>query len=106
MGLCRNGDVLKKRKRRKISVIPKSKNSREEMFSKCVLFLPIESELDLKDELLEERYWQVNGGKQALEVEINEKKVFPMKIFKYTKVDQLDELLAALDCSSEIEAVE
>ena len=101
--LCRNGDVLKKRKRRKILVTPKSKNRREEMFRKCVLFLPIESELDLRYDLLEEKYGQVNMKELALVVEVNEKKVFPMKVFKYTDVSQLDDLLVALDHLSDNE---
>ena len=104
--LCRNGDVLKKRKRRKILVTPKSKNRREEIFRKCVLFLPIESELDLRNGLLEEKYGQVNMNELALDVEINEKKVFPMKIFKYSDVSQLDDLLVALDHLSDNEAGE
>ena len=85
---------------------PKSKNRREEMFQKCVLFLPIESELDLRNGLLEEKYGQVNMNELALDVEINEKKVFPMKIIKYSNVSQLDDLLVALDHLSDNEAGE
>ena len=85
---------------------PKSKNRREEIFRKCVLFLPIESELDLRNGLLEEKYGQVNMNELALDVEINEKKVFPMKIFKYSDVSQLDDLLVALDHLSDNEAGE
>ena len=82
---------------------PKSKNRREEMFQKCVLFLPIESELDLRYDLLEEKYGQVNMKELALVVEVNEKKVFPMKVFKYTDVSQVDDLLVALDHLSDNE---
>ena len=73
------------------------------MFRKCVLFLPIESELDLRYDLLEEKYGQVNMKELALVVEVNEKKIFPMKVFKYTDVSQLDDLLVALDHLSDNE---
>ena len=46
--LCHNGDVLKKRKRKKILILPNFLSDYNRIYSKCLLYLPIESELELK----------------------------------------------------------
>ena len=99
--LCRNGDVLCKRKKRKVIIVPTTKTGREVMYAKSLLFLPIRSELELKGTGCEDLYKEVNREEQALQVEINERKMFPKRIMKMTRVDQLDDLLDALDALGE-----
>ena len=100
--LCKNGDVLKKRQERKILHLPDIEDSRDLMYSKCLLYLPIKSEDELKGCRLSEIFKQVNTtGVPAFQVELNEKKAFPKKPLKLTEVDLLDELLAALDAYSD-----
>ena len=102
--LCNSGDVLKKRRERKILLVPESNTSRELMFCKCMLFLPIRSEDALLGDKLEKMYNNINTtGIPALEVELNEKKVMPMKIMKLTEIDLLDDLLEALNSDLEEE---
>ena len=95
--LCTNGDVLKKRRKKKILVVPSAKTKREEMFLKSLLFLPIQSEQELHGHGCIERFEEVKRDEQALVVELNEKKMFPKKMFDLTGVDLLDDLLNALD---------
>ena len=80
--LCTNGDVMKKRSKRKIIVVPKPKSKYEEMYSKCLMFLPIKSEEELLDYNLKEKFEQLNKEETGRVVEINEKKMFPMKVLK------------------------
>ena len=99
--LCTNGDVLYKRKRRKIIIVPDHKSEREFVYAKSLLFLPIRSESELDGTGCEDRFKEVNREEQALQVELNERKMFPKRIMEMTKVDQLDDLLEALDALSE-----
>ena len=102
--LCNNGDVLKKRKERKILIVPQTNTLREFMFCKCMLFLPIQSEDALQADNLVTAYNTINTvGIPALEVELHEKKVMPMKIMKLTEIDLLDDLLVALNSEMEEE---
>ena len=95
--LCKNGDVLKKRKKKKVIILPTTNTEREKMYSKSLLFLPIQTELELQGPACRDRFQEVNRDEQALIVELNERKMFPKKIFELTKVDLLDDLLEALD---------
>ena len=102
--LCNNGDVLKKRQQRKILRLPELNDSRDQMYSKCLLYLPIRSEDELRGCRLAERFKEINTiGIPAFQVELNEKKAFPKKPLKLTEIDLLDDLLDALvsdqDCS-------
>ena len=74
------------------------------MYSKCLLYLPIRSEDELRGCRLAERFKEINTiGIPAFQVELNEKKAFPKKPLKLTEIDLLDDLLDALvsdqDCS-------
>lgn len=102
--LCTNGDVLQKRKKRKVLSVPITKTVREFRYSKSLLFLPIRSELELNGMGCDDRFLEVDGDKHALKVEINERKMFQKRIVKLTRVDQLDALLEALDELSDEEA--
>ena len=95
--LCTNGDVLVKRKKRKVLSVPITKNVREFRYSKSLLYLPIRSELELNGMGCDDRFLEVDGDQQALKVEMNERKMFQKRIVKLTRVDQLDALLEALD---------
>ena len=99
--LCTNGDVLIKRKKRKVLSVPNPKTLREFRYSKSLLFLPIRSELELNGMGCDERFLEIDRDQQALKVEINERKMFPNRIIKLTRVDQLDALLEALDALSD-----
>ena len=94
--LCTNGDVLLKRKKRKVIIVPIPKTERDFKYSKSLLFLPIRSESELNGTGCEDRFKEVDGDQGALIVELNERKMFPKRILKMTRVDQLDELLDAL----------
>ena len=96
--LCNNGDVLKKRREKKILRLPDLNDSRGQMYSKCLLYLPIRSEDELRGSRLAERFKEINTiGIPAFQVELNEKKAFPKKPLKLTVIDLLDDLLNALD---------
>ena len=95
--LCTNGDVLMKRKKRKLLSVPSTKTVREFRYSKSLLFLPIRSELELKGKGCDDRFLEMDRDQQELKVEINERKMFPKRIIKPTKVDPIDALLEALD---------
>ena len=95
--LCTNGDVLIKRRKRKVLSVPIPKSVREFRYSKSLLFLPIRSELELNGMGCDDRFMEVDRDQQALKVEINERKMFQKRIIKLTRVDQLDALLEALD---------
>ena len=74
--LCRTGQVLKKRKRMKVMILPELNSDYEKMYSKCLLFLPLKSESELIDDPRKkyEEYEDV--------INRNEKKMFPKKILK------------------------
>ena len=95
--LCTNGDVLKKRKKRKIVIIPSTKTKREEMYLKSLLYLPIRSEQELQGHHCLTRFEEVDRENQALVVQLNERKMFPKKVFELRRVDLLDDLLDALE---------
>ena len=95
--LCTNGDVLMKRKKRKLLSVPTPKTVREFRYSKSLLFLPIRSELELKGKGCDDRFLEMDRYQQELKVEINERKMFTKRIIKPTKVDPIDALLEALD---------
>ena len=100
--LCNNGDVLKKRKEAKILTVPQTNTSREFMYCKCMLFLPIQSEDALQGDNLGTAFNTINTkGIPALEVELNEKKVMPMKIMELSEINLLDELIEALNSDVE-----
>ena len=101
--LCTNGDVLKKRKKRKIVIVPSTKTKREEMYLKSLLYLPIRSEQELQGPDCTARFEEVNRDKQALVVELNEKRMFPKKMLELSRVDLLDDLLEALEEVSDYE---
>ena len=105
--VCNNGDVLKKRKKKKLLTFPRLKSSFEEMYSKCLLFLPIKSEEVLLEPNLKERFTELNEEGNATIVESNEKKFFKMKVFKATAVKDSNEEEVingegALDCLLEV----
>ena len=74
--LCRTGQVLKKRKRMKVMILPEPNSDYEKMYSRCMLFLPLKSESELIDAPRKkyEEYEDV--------INRNEKKMFPKKILK------------------------
>ena len=47
--LCSNGDALKIREKKKIMITPKSFNDYEMMYSKCLLYLCLKSESEIRD---------------------------------------------------------
>ena len=105
--LCNNGDVLKKRTSRKILRVPEPHDTREQMYSKCVLFLPIKSENDLVGPKLDMQYNKINTvNVPALQVELNEKKMFPMRMFKLTEINLLDDLLELLNSDTDEEELD
>ena len=105
--LCNNGDALKKRTSRKILRIPETHDTREQMYSKCLLFLPIHSENDLVGPKLDMLYNKINTTNvPALQVELNEKKMFPMRIIKLTEINLLDELLELLNSDTDDEELD
>ena len=95
--LCKNGDVLMKRKKKKVIIVPTPTTERDMKYAKSLLFLPIRSEMELIGTGVLDRFNDVNLEKHALVVEHNERKFYAKKIMKMTKVDPLDELLFALD---------
>ena len=51
----------------------------------------------------DDRFLEIDRDQQELKVEINERKMFPKRIIKPTRVDPLDALLEALDELSDCE---
>ena len=101
--LCTNGDVLMKRKKRKLLSVPIPKTMREFRYSKSILFLPIRSELELNGKGCDDRFLEIDRDQQELKVVINERKMFPKRIVMPQIVDPLDALLEALDEISDYE---
>ena len=67
-----------------------------------MLFLPIQSEDALQGDNLGTAFNTINTkGIPALEVELNEKKVMPMKIMELSEINLLDELIEALNSDVE-----
>ena len=89
--------ALIRRKKRKLLSVPTPKTVREFRYSKSLLFLPIRSELELNGKGCDDRFLEIDRDQQELKVEINERKMFPKRIIKPTRVDPLDALLEALD---------
>ena len=116
--ICTNGDVLKKRKKMKVLTFPKPRSKYDEMYSKCLLFLPIMSEEELLDQNLEERFGELNEEGDKSIVRYNEQKFFKMKVFETSSVrepheedlvngeDALDCLLEALEDEVVEEAID
>ena len=92
--ICKNGDVLKKRRRKKVLILPRYRSEYNLMYSKCLLFLPIQSEVELITSDLKELYEQRNEEGKML-VEKREKMLFEMKIFHCK--DSIENDLSALD---------
>ena len=92
--ICKNGDVLKKRRRKKVLILPRYRSEYNLMYSKCLLFLPIQSEVELITSDLKELYEQRNEEGKML-VEKHEKMLFEMKIFHCK--DSIENELSALD---------
>ena len=88
--ICKNGDVLKKRRKKKILILPTYRSEYNIMYSKCLLFLPIVSEAELITTDLKEMYEQQNNDGQLL-VEIHEKRVLGMKIFQPKESIEVEE---------------
>ena len=109
--LCKNGDVMKKRRKKKIMVFPQPKTQYDKMYSKCLLFLPLKSEGELLEPNMIDKFKEMtNSGLETI-VDFNEKKMFKKKIevkeVKETEaiiddpIDPLDFLLEALEKETE-----
>ena len=101
--ICSNGDALKKRKNKKLLTFPKPKSSFEEMYQKCLLFLPLKTEVVLLEPNLKDKSSELNEKGDSTLVEYNEKKFFEMKIFKATTEketngDNISDREGVLDC--------
>ena len=99
--LCHNGDVLKKRKKKKILILPNFLSDYNRIYSKCLLYLPIESEFELKMGDIKELYEQKTEEGERI-VDLNEKMVFPMKIYKPTENNVPCENVTAVHTEDEI----
>ena len=78
--LISNGDVLKRRQNPKIMMYPKPKTSHELMYGRCLLFLPILSEDELKGPNLEEKFLRQHEEERGTVVDNNEQKLFKFKV--------------------------
>ena len=81
--ICKNKDVLKKRKKRKILILPECKSNYEFMYQKCLLFLPLQTESELTENL-QQKYEKMNDDGTEKTVVMNERKFFEMKLIKAT----------------------
>ena len=88
--LCKNGDVLKKRRRKKILVLPNYRSEYNTMYAKCLLFLPIISENELIAGDLRNLYEKLNEEGVNIVIE-NEKKLFQMKVSKQLLMEDSNE---------------
>ena len=93
--ICKNRDVLKIRKRKKILILPKCWSNYEVMYQKCLLFLPIKTEYELHENL-REMYGEMNNEGTETIVRMNERKLFEMRITK-----PFESQLSALEISPE-----
>ena len=107
--LCSNGDVLKKRKRKNIIILPNCWSDYNVMYQKCLLFFPIKSENELVHGNIRNMYEQYDKETMERIVHINERKVFQTLIRKPDYVDITDgdssdtDLDALLNALSDVE---
>ena len=74
--LCRNGDVLRKRSKPLILSFPKTKSCYEEMYCKLLAFYPLNSEDDLDDGIIDDKYSLMHQSGTDTIVKFNERSVY------------------------------
>ena len=74
--LCRNGDVLRKRSKPLILSFPKTKSCYEEMYCKLLAFYPLNSEDDLDDGIIDDKYSLMHQSGTDTIVRFNERSVY------------------------------
>ena len=80
--ICKDGDVLKKFSKRRVLTYPKPGSSYEMMYSRLLLFYPLEAEAELYENNLMDMYKRLSKDEDDTIVNSNERKLFPMKIQK------------------------
>ena len=110
--LCNNGDVLKKRKKKCVLVYPLVKTNYDMMYSRLLLFFPLEREDDLCGDL-REKFTKEHEDRQGTVVNVNERRLFPFKVQNTldaqlvyveessSEEDETSDDEAALDCLNE-----
>ena len=80
--LCKNGDILKKRKKPKIVMYPnlKGKTKFDIMYARCLLFFPILSEDELLEPNLEDKFMMIGKDGTGTIIEENERKLLKFKL--------------------------
>ena len=72
--LCRNGDVLKKKKRRKVLVYPSFKqNTFSHMYCRVLLFYPLQSEEEILDDGIDRKFFHTFEDSGETFIDRNEK---------------------------------
>ena len=110
--LCNNGDVLKKRKKKCVLVYPLVKTNYDMMYSRLLLFFPLEREDDLCGDL-RDKFMKEHEDGQGTVVNVNERRLFPFKVQNTldaqlvyveessSEEDETSDDEAALDCLNE-----
>ena len=101
--LCRNGDVLKKRTKLSVLVYPLAKSTYDIMYSRLLMFYPLESEDDLSSDL-RSKFLKQHEEEQGTVVDVNERRLFKYKLQEIKT--NLDEQLEHSDESFGEEALD
>ena len=80
--ICRNGDVLKKRSKQGVLMYPQAKTSFDMMYSRLMLFYPLEREDDLFEGDISELFFEKHSVGEGTVVDVNEKILLKLKIQK------------------------